>query len=431
MGEDFMDEIILVEPSSEYAEDLWAFRREIIEKDADDENQFAGCMSLNSCNSADEWIRICTLRKDEKTCEEVGTEVPSHTYLAIRKRDNRIVGVIDLRHHIDHPILGTWGGHCGYSVRPSERGHGYAKEMLRLNKLKAGELGIDKMLVTCDEGNPASEKTIIANGGVFEKTIDVDGDKMKRFWINIKGAHKNFLFDLDQTLLDFNASERIALEIVLKTGGLSFSEEIYNAFKDYNKALWGELEKGTISRTELFVKRFNYIFGKCEGDSSGLDPLKINAEFIRTMSENGVLLNGSLELVKKIKTEIKDSRIFVITNGATINAKGRIETTGLDRYIDGIFVSEDMGVNKPSAEYFDMVLAEIGEIRENCIVIGDSLTSDMLGAKNAGMNSVWFMPGGDIESAMKEYDIDYCASSFDELYEILKQWSRVAGLVTH
>ena len=180
-----MDEIILVEPSLEYAEDLWAFRQEIIDKDADNEDQFAGCMSLNSSSSADEWIRICSLRKDEKTCEEVGTTVPSHTYLAIRKKDNRIVGVIDLRHHIDHTILGTWGGHCGYSVRPSERRKGYAKEMLRLDKLKAKELGINKMLVTCDEGNDASEKTILANGGVYEKTIDVDGDKMKRFWISI------------------------------------------------------------------------------------------------------------------------------------------------------------------------------------------------------------------------------------------------------
>ena len=180
-----MDEILLVEPSQEYTEDLWAFRQEIIDKDADNESQFAGCMSLDSSNSADEWIRICTLRKDKKTCEEVGIRVPSHTYLAIRKRDNRIIGVIDLRHHIDHPVLGTWGGHCGYSVRPSERRQGYAIEMLRLDKLKAEELGINKMLVTCDEGNVASEKTILANGGIYEKTIDVDGAKIKRFWISI------------------------------------------------------------------------------------------------------------------------------------------------------------------------------------------------------------------------------------------------------
>ena len=180
-----MDEIRLVEPTAEYAEDLWAFRQEILEYDADSDDQFAGCMSLDKCKSAEEWIRICSLRKSDETCESAGTTVPSHTFLAIRKSDNRIVGVIDLRHHIDHPILGTWGGHCGYSVRPSERRKGYATEMLRLDILKAKELGINKMLVTCDEGNAASEKTIIANGGVYENTIDVDGDKMKRYWIEV------------------------------------------------------------------------------------------------------------------------------------------------------------------------------------------------------------------------------------------------------
>ena len=99
--------------------------------------------------------------------------------------DNKIIGIIDLRHHINHPILGTWGGHCGYSVRPSERGKGYAKEMLRLNAHNAQKLGIPKLLITCDVKNIAGEKTIPANGGVFEKTIDVDGCIMKRCWISL------------------------------------------------------------------------------------------------------------------------------------------------------------------------------------------------------------------------------------------------------
>ena len=178
-----MEEIKLVEPSHEYAEDIWAFRSEILEKDAENEDQFAGCMSLDSSDSAETWINICRLRKSEDTCEAVGTKVPSDMYLAVRQSDNRIVGIIDLRHHINHPILGTWGGHCGYSFRPSERGKGYAKEMLRLNIEKARAFGIDKLLVTCDSDNIASEKTILANGGLFENTINVDGTEMKRYWI--------------------------------------------------------------------------------------------------------------------------------------------------------------------------------------------------------------------------------------------------------
>ena len=76
--------------------------------------------------------------------------------------------------------------------------------------------------------------------------------------------HHNFLFDLDQTLLDFHASEYKALGIVLRASGLSFSDEIYRAFKAYNKSLWLELEKGNISRTELFTKRFLDVFSRCE-----------------------------------------------------------------------------------------------------------------------------------------------------------------------
>lgn len=180
-----MEELILTEPKIEYADDIWEFRREILECDGEGTARFAGCMSLDICRSAEEWISLCSLRKREETCKEAGTEVPSHMYLAVRVKDHRIVGMIDLRHHIDHPILGTWGGHCGYSVRPSERGKGYAKEMLRLNKRNARRLGITKLLITCNVKNIASEKTILANGGVFEKTVSVDGRMVKRYWISL------------------------------------------------------------------------------------------------------------------------------------------------------------------------------------------------------------------------------------------------------
>jgi len=224
-------------------------------------------------------------------------------------------------------------------------------------------------------------------------------------------------------LLDFHASERIALETVLTESGLSFSEEIYQAFKADNKALWLRLEKGTITRTELFEKRFRDVFALCEGDLSGLDPLKINDDFIRTMSVNGVLMDGALDFVRKVKTEIPEAGVYIASNGATINAKGRIVSTGLDRYIDDIFVSDAMGVAKPAAAFFEICLERIGAPKEACVMIGDSLSSDMLGAKNAGLTSVWFMPVGDIEEAVRAYEIDFCAASFDEVYEILRRWA--------
>lgn len=241
--------------------------------------------------------------------------------------------------------------------------------------------------------------------------------------------HHNFLFDLDQTLLDFHASEEKALGIVLNKNGLPFSDEIYQAFKTYNKALWLELEKGTISRTELFTKRFQDIFARCGGDPSKLDPLEVNDDFIRTMSVNGVLMDGALEFAEKVRNGIPGARIYIASNGATVNAKGRIASTGLDRYIDGLFVSEEMGVAKPAAAFFDICLRQIGEPRESCIMVGDSLTSDMLGAKNASLKSVWFMPTGNTEEAVMAYDIDYCASSFEELYEVLRNWAAASESV--
>ena len=235
--------------------------------------------------------------------------------------------------------------------------------------------------------------------------------------------HNNFLFDLDQTLLDFHASEKKALEIIVTKLGFRFSDDVYFHFKEYNKSLWLKLEKGTISRTELFTMRFGDLISYCKGDPSGFNLLEINDEFIYTMSVNGVLMEGALEFAKRIKDEINDSRIYIVSNGAVVNATGRIRSTGLDKYIDGIYISEALGVNKPSTEFFDICLKDIGEPKETCIVIGDSLTSDMLGAQNASMASVWFMPQGDIGKAMITYGIDYCASSFDELFVILRDWA--------
>ena len=174
-----MDEIKLLKPTMEYADDIMKFRQELL----DVNSEFAGCGPLNNCSTTDEWLKIIDILENEETCPKGG--VTSNSYIAIRLSDDKIVGIIDFRHHINHPILSVWGGHMGYTVRPNERRKGYSKEMLRQNLQNCRNYGLDKILVTCDCDNIASEKTIITNGGKFEKEVNVDDKKIKRYWIQL------------------------------------------------------------------------------------------------------------------------------------------------------------------------------------------------------------------------------------------------------
>ena len=175
-----MEEFILIRPTSEYASQLAEYRQEFLDAD----NSMDGCGPLRRFENPEEYIQVC---KDYENPETVPSHlVPATQFLFIRKSDNKLVGMIQIRHRFND-FLEKYAGHIGYSVRPSERRKGYAKIMLAMALPFCKEIGLDKVLITCISGNEGSEKTILANGGTYESTVyepDYNAD-LKRFWITL------------------------------------------------------------------------------------------------------------------------------------------------------------------------------------------------------------------------------------------------------
>lgn len=177
-GETNMEEFVLVKPSEKYAEQILEYRREFIVAG----NSMDGCGPIRRVKTAEEYLQICREYEDPATVPS--HLVPATQFFFIRKSDDKLVGMIQVRHKLND-YLARFGGHIGYSVRLSERRKGYAKEMLRMTLPKCRELGLDKVMITCLEDNIGSEKTILANGGVYYSTEyePIECENVKRFWI--------------------------------------------------------------------------------------------------------------------------------------------------------------------------------------------------------------------------------------------------------
>ncbi|WP_407371053.1 YjjG family noncanonical pyrimidine nucleotidase [Carnobacterium sp.] len=201
--------------------------------------------------------------------------------------------------------------------------------------------------------------------------------------------YQTLLFDVDDTLLDFKAAENYALQKLFSEHDIVLTDDIKQFYQDMNQKLWSSFEKGEIKREELLHTRFSILFKKVGLTLNGahLDNL-----YRQYLEESAVLIDGAKSLVQKLT---KQYNLYVVTNGVARTQFIRLNNSELTTYFKDIFVSEEVGYQKPTKEFFNHVFEKIPHHSANkTLIIGDSLTSDIQGGVNAGIDTCWFNPNG-------------------------------------
>ncbi len=221
------------------------------------------------------------------------------------------------------------------------------------------------------------------------------------------------LFDADHTLFDFKTGEYYALKEALEYLGLPNTDAHIERYSDINVKYWKMLERGEIDKKSLMLARF-VEFAREYGFEDKAEEL--SDLYMSNLSHEAQLFDGALEMVAELS---KKYRLFIITNGVKSTQDGRFGISPITKYFEKIFISEVIGYEKPHKEFFDAVESGIdGYCREKAIVIGDSLSSDIKGAINAGIDCIWYNPIK--KDAPNDWDITYTVESFEEILDILK-----------
>lgn len=193
------------------------------------------------------------------------------------------------------------------------------------------------------------------------------------------------LMDIDNTLLDFHAGTREALTALLGAYHQSLTPELETQFHRINDRLWAEYERGEIRKSEIFSRRFLEFLSPL---GIGLDPLDANEQYARGLRNSAVWMPHAKTMLDALVGRVQ---MFAVTNGVASTQGPRLEKAGLFPYFEQIFVSETMGCKKPEKAFFDQVFAAISPVdRGQCILLGDSLSSDMQGGRNAGIATCYY-----------------------------------------
>ena len=224
-----------------------------------------------------------------------------------------------------------------------------------------------------------------------------------------------FLFlDLDDTILDFHKAEHIAVRRAIEEAGVEATDAVCARYSEINLLHWQMLERGEITREQVLVNRFARLF---EELGRTVDPVAVARNYERLLGIGHYYLPGAEETVKQVL--FGTCRMFLASNGTASVQHSRLTSADLYPYFEKVFVSQDIGFNKPSREYFDGCFRQIpGFDPAKALMVGDSLTSDILGGINAGLRTCWVNPTG--QKNATQIHPDFEIRSIAELPQLLK-----------
>ena len=221
------------------------------------------------------------------------------------------------------------------------------------------------------------------------------------------------LLDLDDTILDFHMQEHFAIRKTLSAVGVEPTDDVCDLYSKINLRHWKMLETGEMTREKLAWHRFLELFEALEVEA---DPHKTAQLYWENLATGHYFLPGAEEAVKALAKKYK---LYMVTNGTASVQHSRIASAGLAPYFAGIFISQEIGADKPAKAYFESCFAQIPSFaQEKAMIIGDSLSSDIRGGKNAGIATCWINPKGKIAPA--ENKPEYEIKSITELEALLE-----------
>ena len=223
--------------------------------------------------------------------------------------------------------------------------------------------------------------------------------------------YKNLLFDADQTLIDFEKDMPLAFQYMYEQSGLAkqkpYSAEILHLYNDCNESWWRRFEQKLCTKAELYRNRFVDFF-----EVAGLTPVSIDFLqdlYVSGIAKTGTPLPGALDMLRALSERYD---LYITTNGNPISQPGRLKNSGVTIFMKGCFISDEIGAAKPDKKYFDYVLAHIPGAS-----IGDSLSADIKGAQNAGLDSLWYNPNRKANTLPIPPNFE--AASYEDIVRIL------------